>query len=101
MCDRCADLEYELARLKATLAPEAQVPKHWRLSARERRLYGALMRGGVVPYERLAILMGHSGRDVTKNALTVYIARIRQRVRRQGLDIRADRNVGYELVRVQ
>lgn len=57
-----------------------------------------LAEGRIVPKSRLIESLYGTGADVEESAAEVLISRLRKRIRRYGVDIRAQRGLGYHLV---
>jgi DNA-binding response OmpR family regulator len=95
---RCGSLELDLAARRTTLAGAALA-----LTAREGVLLEQLMLGApnVVAKDRLVDALGRWDREVTANAVEIYVSRLRAKLAHADVEVRTMRGLGYRLVEVR
>lgn len=102
-CDRCLVLEQQIRELKRELAPALEIPADWRLTRNERLILQALGRGGVVPTERLIVLLWEDTSRLINDpldTLQVHMHNLRRKLARHGdWSVETHFGVGYRLVR--
>lgn len=95
---RCGSLQLDLAARRTTLAGVAL-----ELTAREGVLLEQLMLGtpNVVAKDRLVDALGRWDREITANAVEIYVSRLRAKLANADVEVRTMRGLGYRLVEVR
>lgn len=98
--DRISELEDENAYLKAQLMDEVIVfPPSWKLRPSERKILRHLLKRRAATTESLlAVLYSDRGGDEPEeNILKVHVYRLRQSLRRLGIEIQTNYGEGYSM----